>query len=493
MTARTPARTKAAAGVPRFRDLGPLVVERDDEAVPLVGARLVGALTLLLVQAGRVVSADALAAAIWGEGRGAAVVVHARRARVAPAQRARARPGPRRTRHRAAARTGRVAARRRARAGRFAAVRRAGRRDLAPALRRPGRPGPAAWRGGARPAARTPVRRFRRRAVGPPAVARLDELRAQVRERHVAALLAVDDPERALVELTSAIADDPLRERPWVHRMLANYRTGRTDRALATYQEARPLFRAELGIEPGGGLRALQARILAGDAAGWPRTRRRTPRWPPATSPPASCGRTAWSPGTARCGCARARACSRCAPTCSRSRATPPPPSGCTPRPGAQPARGHAVAAAPGHPRAPRPGGRRPRPCGVRRRLAGGRAPDRRGPRPAVPPSGAQARSRALRRSSTRSSTSSMPTESRTRSSGTCSAEPATDMCVIWPGCSMSDSTPASDSASVNTSVAAQTRSAASRPPRSRMETMPPKRRICLAAASCPGCSGRPG
>src|SRR5690348_3560449 len=99
-----------------------------------------------------------------------------------------------------------------------------------------------------------------------PAVARLEELRAQVRERHVAALLAIDDPERALVELTSAIADDPLRERLWVHRMLANYRTGRTDRALATYQEARTLFRAELGIEPGGELRALQARILAGDA-----------------------------------------------------------------------------------------------------------------------------------------------------------------------------------------------------------------------------------
>jgi len=88
-----------------------------------------------------------------------------------------------------------------------------------------------------------------------------------VRERHVAALLAIADPERALVELTSAIADDPLRERLWVQRMLAYHRTGRTDRALAAYQEARNLFRAELGIEPGAELRALQARILAGDAA----------------------------------------------------------------------------------------------------------------------------------------------------------------------------------------------------------------------------------
>ena len=114
-----------------------------------------------------------------------------------------------------------------------------------------------------------------------PAVARLEELRAQVRERHIAAMLAIGDPERALVELTSAIADDPLRERLWVQRMLAYHRTGRTDRALATYQEARSLFRAELGIEPGGELRALQAQILAGDAAPpvpAPRGRARRPR-----------------------------------------------------------------------------------------------------------------------------------------------------------------------------------------------------------------------
>ena len=70
MTARTPARTKAGSGVLHFRDLGPLAVDRDDEPVPLVGARLVGALTLLLVQAGHVVNADALAAAMWGEDAG---------------------------------------------------------------------------------------------------------------------------------------------------------------------------------------------------------------------------------------------------------------------------------------------------------------------------------------------------------------------------------------------------------------------------------------
>ena len=73
------------------------------------------------------------------------------------------------------------------------------------------------------------------------------------------------------------------------------------------------------------------------------------PRWRAGATAP----KRGWSPSTARCGCARARASSRSAPTCSRSRATPPPPCGCTPRPGAQPARGHALAAAPGHHGAP--------------------------------------------------------------------------------------------------------------------------------------------
>ena len=48
---------------------------------------------------------------------------------------------------------------------------------------------------------------------------------------------------------------------------------------------------------------------------------------------------------------------------------------------------------------------------------------------------------------------SSMPTESRIRSSGTCRVEPATLACVISPGCSINDSTPPSDSPRVNSLV----------------------------------------
>ena len=58
--------------------------------------------------------------------------------------------------------------------------------------------------------------------------------------------------------------------------------------------------------------------------------------------------------------------------------------------------------------------------------------------------------SRAWARSATRSSAASMPTDTRTSAGSTSSGEPAADAWVMRPGCSMSDSTAPSDSASVN-------------------------------------------
>ena len=87
----------------------------------------------------------------------------------------------------------------------------------------------------------------------------------------------------------------------------------------------------------------------------------------------------------------------------------------------------------------------------------------------------------------------SIPTESRTSAASTCNGEPAADACVIWPGCSMSDSTAPSDSASVNSSVRRTTSSAAASPPAQVNETIPPKSRICFAAAAWPGWSGSCG
>src|SRR4051794_16436405 len=99
----------------------------------------------------------------------------------------------------------------------------------------------------------------------------------------------------------------------------------------------------------------------------------------------------------------------------------------------------------------------------------------------------------ARSRSASRSSTSSMPTDRRTRSAGTSSGEPAALAWVIRPGCSMSDSTPPSDSARVNSRARSQTFNACSSPPASRKDSIPPKPDIWRAAISWPGWSGSPG
>ena len=49
----------------RFHDLGPLEVERGGLPVPVGGARLAAALSLLLIEAGRPVGVDALTEAMW--------------------------------------------------------------------------------------------------------------------------------------------------------------------------------------------------------------------------------------------------------------------------------------------------------------------------------------------------------------------------------------------------------------------------------------------
>ena len=86
-----------------------------------------------------------------------------------------------------------------------------------------------------------------------------------------------------------------------------------------------------------------------------------------------------------------------------------------------------------------------------------------------------------------------MPTDSLIRSPGTSSSEPVTEACVIRAGCSISDSTPPSDSPRVNRRVRPQARTAASSPASSRNETIPPKARICSCAVLWPGWVGRPG
>src|SRR5205085_2950148 len=65
--------------------------------------------------------------------------------------------------------------------------------------------------------------------------------------------------------LGTLVAYHPYRERFLEQLMLSLYRSGRQADALAAYQEARHALVEELGIEPGAGLRQLEAKILNQD------------------------------------------------------------------------------------------------------------------------------------------------------------------------------------------------------------------------------------
>lgn len=96
---------------------------------------------------------------------------------------------------------------------------------------------------------------------------RLDELRLVVVEERAEVELALGRHGAAVAELERLVADYPLRERCWELLLLALYRSGRQADALRRYQDVRAALVGELGIEPGPGLRELEAAILQHDGA----------------------------------------------------------------------------------------------------------------------------------------------------------------------------------------------------------------------------------
>ncbi|MEH1166648.1 BTAD domain-containing putative transcriptional regulator [Micromonospora sp. CPCC 205539] len=66
-------------------------------------------------------------------------------------------------------------------------------------------------------------------------------------------------------ELTNPVARQPGRQRMVGQLMLALYREGRVDRALAVYRQVRDHLADELGLDPAPALRRLEERILRGD------------------------------------------------------------------------------------------------------------------------------------------------------------------------------------------------------------------------------------
>lgn len=114
------------------------------------------------------------------------------------------------------------------------------------------------WRG-------RPIEVVADQAWAAPVVAKLTTLRSHVQHRQIDAWLALGQHRQALAALEVLLADEPLDESLWAQRMLAEYRSGRMDAALRSFQEVRRRLDHELGVPPGAALQDLHLRVLNQD------------------------------------------------------------------------------------------------------------------------------------------------------------------------------------------------------------------------------------
>ena len=242
-----------------FRVLGPLEVRRDGVVLPLGGTKVRVLLAALLIDVGRVVSADALIDALW-PGSAPADARHALEATVSRLRRALdvegAVPNQPPGYLLAVDRQALDAVRFRrllAEAGDLldADARRAAvRADDALAL----------WRG-------EPYAEFAFDAFARDAIAELVELRLQAQELRIDAALADGRAGELVGEISALVAAEPTRERRREQLMLALYAAGRQADALTAFRDARTFLQDELGLEPGERLRELERGILRQDPA----------------------------------------------------------------------------------------------------------------------------------------------------------------------------------------------------------------------------------
>jgi predicted ATPase/DNA-binding SARP family transcriptional activator len=92
--------------------------------------------------------------------------------------------------------------------------------------------------------------------------ARLQESRLVALQERIAAQLELGDHAQLVGELEALVREHPLREGFIGQLMVALYGAGRQAEALDAYQHARMRLADELGLEPGPGLKKLQAEIL---------------------------------------------------------------------------------------------------------------------------------------------------------------------------------------------------------------------------------------
>jgi DNA-binding SARP family transcriptional activator len=95
----------------------------------------------------------------------------------------------------------------------------------------------------------------------------LAEMRLQAVEARIEAELHLGLEAEVVAELRHLVVAHPLRERLHAQLMLALHRCGRRAEALAAYQDARRVLVRQLGAEPGNELRELHQRMLSDDPA----------------------------------------------------------------------------------------------------------------------------------------------------------------------------------------------------------------------------------
>ena len=100
--------------------------------------------------------------------------------------------------------------------------------------------------------------------------ARLQEQRLEARADRIEADLRLGQSVDVIAELTELVAAHPLRERLTGQLMRALAADGRTADALAAYDRLRVNLADELGVDPGGDLRAVHLALLRGEIVGTP-------------------------------------------------------------------------------------------------------------------------------------------------------------------------------------------------------------------------------
>ena len=96
---------------------------------------------------------------------------------------------------------------------------------------------------------------------------RLEEVRLGLVEVKLAARMELGAAGEVIGELEALVVLHPLRERLWTLLITALYRDGRQADALGAYRRVRDQLAAELGLDPGAELQALEQRVLLRDRA----------------------------------------------------------------------------------------------------------------------------------------------------------------------------------------------------------------------------------